>query len=81
MKRNKLQKTAFSVICVVLAVVMVLSLVITVLPARAVDRDRSRAARGKAGDSLKSSSRNRSRSLQGLTDNQTLIVLPQGGAR
>ena len=38
MKRNKFQKTAFSVICVVLAVVMVLSLVITVLPAGAVDQ-------------------------------------------
>ena len=38
MKRNKFQKTAFSVICVVLAAVMVLSLVITVLPAGAVDQ-------------------------------------------
>ena len=37
MKRNKLQKTVFSVICIVLAVIMMLSLVITVLPARAVD--------------------------------------------
>ena len=66
MKRNKLQKTVFSVICIVLAVIMMLSLVITVLPAHAVDEtDLERLGR-KNVRSLKSSSWNRSRSYRDL---------------
>lgn len=65
MKRNKLQKTVFSVICIVLAVIMMLSLVITVLPAHAVDETVSSGWR-KNVRSLKSSSWNRSRSYRGL---------------
>ena len=73
MKRNKFQKTAFSVICVVLAVVMVLSLVITVLPARAVDEtDLERLAEKRA--QLEEQLAEQEQVIQDLSDNQTLIV-------
>ncbi len=73
MKRNKLQKTIFSVICVVLAVVMVLSLVITVLPANAVDEsDLERLAEKRA--LLEEQLMEQEQVVQALSDNQTLIV-------
>ena len=73
MKRNKLQKTVFSVICVVLAVVMVLSLVITVLPANAVDEtDLERLAEKRA--LLEEQLMEQEQVVQALSDNQTLIV-------
>ena len=73
MKRNKLQKTFFSVICVVLAVVMVLSLVITVLPANAVDEtDLERLAEKRA--LLEEQLMEQEQVVQALSDNQTLIV-------
>ena len=73
MKRNKLQKTVFSVICVVLAVVMVLSLVITVLPANAVDEtDLERLAEKRA--LLEEQLMEQEQVVQDLSDNQTLIV-------
>ena len=73
MKRNKLQKTIFSVICVVLAVVMVLSLVITVLPANAVDEtDLERLAEKRA--LLEEQLMEQEQVVQDLSDNQTLIV-------
>lgn len=73
MKRNKFQKTAFSVICVVLAVVMVLSLVITVLPAGAVDQtDLERLAEKRA--QLEEQLAEQEQIIEELSDNQTLIV-------
>lgn len=73
MKRNKLQKTVFSVICVVLALVMVLSLVITALPANAVDEtDLERLAEKRA--LLEEQLMEQERVIQDLSDNQTLIV-------
>lgn len=73
MKRNKFQKTAFSVICVVLAVVMVLSLVITVLPAGAVDQtDLERLAEKRA--QLEEQLAEQEQIIADLSDNQTLIV-------
>ena len=73
MKRNKLQKTVFSVICVVLALIMVLSLVITVLPAQAVDEtDLERLAEKRA--QLEEQLTEQEQVIQGLSDNQTLIV-------
>ena len=73
MKRNKFQKTAFSVICVVLAVVMVLSLVITVLPANAVDEtDLERLAEKRA--QLEEQLAEQEQVIAELSDNQTLIV-------
>ena len=73
MKRNKLQKTVFSVICVVLAVIMMLSLVITVLPAHAVDEtDLERLAEKRS--QLEEQLMEQEQVIQGLTDNQTLIV-------
>ena len=73
MKRNKFQKTAFSVICVVLAVVMVLSLVITVLPAGAVDQtDLERLAEKRA--QLEEQLAEQEQIIAELSDNQTLIV-------
>ena len=73
MKRNKLQKTVFSVICVVLAFVMVLSLVITVLPAHAVDEtDLERLAEKRA--QLEEQLAEQEQVIQDLSDNQTLIV-------
>lgn len=73
MKRNKFQKTAFSVICVVLAVVMVLSLIITVLPAGAVDQtDLERLAEKRA--QLEEQLAEQEQIIAELSDNQTLIV-------
>ena len=73
MRRNKLQKTVFSVICVVLAFVMVLSLVITVLPAHAVDEtDLERLAEKRA--QLEEQLAEQEQVIQDLSDNQTLIV-------
>ena len=73
MRRNKLQKTVFSVICVVLALVMVLSLVITVLPAHAVDEtDLERLAEKRA--QLEEQLAEQEQVIQDLSDNQTLIV-------
>lgn len=73
MKRNKFQKTAFSVICVVLAIVMVLSLVITVLPAGAVDQtDLERLAEKRA--QLEEQLAEQEQIIADLSDNQTLIV-------
>lgn len=73
MKRNKFQKTVFSVICVVLAVVMVLSLVITVLPASAVDQtDPERLAEKRA--QLEEQLAEQEQIIADLSDNQTLIV-------
>ena len=73
MKRNKFQKTVFSVICVVLAVVMVLSLVITVLPASAVDQtDLERLAEKRA--QLEEQLAEQEQIIADLSDNQTLIV-------
>ena len=73
MRRNKLQKTVFSVICVVLAFVMVLSLVITVLPAHAVDEtDLERLAEKRA--QLEEQLMEQEQVIQDLSDNQTLIV-------
>lgn len=73
MKRNKLQKTVFSVICIVLAVIMMLSLVITVLPARAVDEtDLERLAEKRA--QLEEQLAEQEQVIQDLSDNQTLIV-------
>lgn len=73
MKRNKFQKTAFSVICVVLAVVMVLSLIITVLPANAVDQtDLERLAEKRA--QLEEQLAEQEQIIADLSDNQTLIV-------
>ena len=73
MKRNKLQKTVFSAICVVLALVMVLSLVITVLPAHAVDEtDLERLAEKRA--QLEEQLMEQEQVIQDLSDNQTLIV-------
>ncbi len=73
MKRNKLQKTVFSVICVVLALVMVLSLVITALPANAVDEtDLERLAEKRA--LLEEQLMEQEQVIQDLSDNQTLIV-------
>lgn len=73
MKRNKFQKTAFSVICVVLAIVMVLSLVITVLPANAVDQtDLERLAEKRA--QLEEQLAEQEQIIADLSDNQTLIV-------
>lgn len=73
MKHNKFQKTAFSVICVVLAVVMVLSLVITVLPANAVDEtDLERLAEKRA--QLEEQLAEQEQVIAELSDNQTLIV-------
>lgn len=73
MKRNKFQKTAFSVICVVLAVVMVLSLVITVLPVSAVDQtDLERLAEKRA--QLEEQLAEQEQIIADLSDNQTLIV-------
>ena len=67
MKRNKLQKTVFSVICVVL------SLVITVLPAQAVDEtDLERLAEKRA--QLEEQLTEQEQVIQGFSDNQTLIV-------
>ena len=73
MRRNKLQKTVFSVICVVLAFVMVLSLVITALPAHAVDEtDLERLAEKRA--QLEEQLAEQEQVIQDLSDNQTLIV-------
>ena len=73
MRRNKLQKTVFSVICVVLAFIMVLSLVITVLPAHAVDEtDLERLAEKRA--QLEEQLAEQEQVIQDLSDNQTLIV-------
>ena len=73
MKRNKLQKTVFSVICVVLAAIMVLSLVITALPANAVDEtDLERLAEKRA--LLEEQLMEQEQVVQDLSDNQTLIV-------
>ena len=73
MKRNKLQKAVFSVICIVLAVIMMLSLVITVLPAHAVDEtDLERLAEKRA--QLEEQLMEQEQVIQGLTENQTLIV-------
>ena len=73
MKRNKFQKTVFSVICVVLAVVMMLSLVITVLPVHAVDQtDLERLEERRAA--LESELAAQAQTVQELSDNQTLIV-------
>ncbi len=73
MKRNKLQKTVFSVICVVLAAIMVLSLVITALPANAVDEtDLERLAEKRA--LLEKQLMEQEQVVQDLSDNQTLIV-------
>ena len=73
MKRNKLQTTVFSAICVVLALVMVLSLVITVLPAHAVDEtDLERLAEKRA--QLEEQLAEQEQVIQDLSDNQTLIV-------
>ena len=73
MRRNTLQKTVFSVICVVLAFVMVLSLVITVLPAHAVDEtDLERLAEKRA--QLEEQLAEQEQVIQDLSDNQTLIV-------
>lgn len=73
MRRNKLQKTVFSVICVVLAVIMMLSLVITVLPAHAVDEtDLERLAEKRA--QLEEQLAEQEQVIQDLSDNQTLIV-------
>lgn len=73
MKRNKLQKTVFSVICIVLAVIMMLSLVITVLPAHAVDEtDLERLAEKRA--QLEEQLAEQEQVIQDLSDNQTLIV-------
>ena len=73
MRRNKLQKTVFSVICVVLAVIMMLSLVITVLPAHAVDEtDLERLAEKRAR--LEEQLAEQEQVIQDLSDNQTLIV-------
>ena len=73
MRRNKLQKTVFSVICVVLAFVMVLSLVITVLPAHAVDEtDLERLAEKRA--QLEEQLAEQEQVIQDLSDNQTLLV-------
>ena len=72
MKRNKLQKTVFSVICIVLAVIMMLSLVITVLPAHAVDEtDLERLAEKRA--QLEEQLMEQEQVIQALTENQTLI--------
>lgn len=73
MRRNKLQKTVFSVICVVLAFVMVLSLVITALPAHAVDEtDLERLAEKRT--QLEEQLAEQEQVIQDLSDNQTLIV-------
>ena len=73
MRRNKLQKTVFSVIGVVLAFVMVLSLVITVLPAHAVyETDLERLAEKRA--QLEEQLAEQEQVIQDLSDNQTLIV-------
>ena len=73
MRRNKLQKTVFSVIFVVLAVIMMLSLVITVLPAHAVDEtDLERLAEKRA--QLEEQLAEQEQVIQDLSDNQTLIV-------
>lgn len=73
MKRNKFQKTVFSVICVVLVVVMMLSLVITVLPAHAVDQtDLERLEERRAA--LEAELAEQAQTVQELSDNQTLIV-------
>lgn len=73
MKRNKLQKTVFSVICIVLAVIMMLSLVITVLPAGAVDQtDLERLAEKRA--QLEEQLAEQEQIIADLSDNQTLIV-------
>ena len=73
MRRNKLQKTVFSVICIVLAVIMMLSLVITVLPAHAVDEtDLERLAEKRA--QLEEQLAEQEQVIQDLSDNQTLIV-------
>lgn len=73
MKRNKFQKTVFSVICVVLAVVMMLSLVITVLPVHAVDQtDLERLEERRAA--LEAELAEQAQTVQELSDNQTLIV-------
>lgn len=73
MKRNKFQKTVFSVICVVLAVVMMLSLVITVLPVHAVDQtDLERLEEKRAA--LETELAEQAQTVQELSDNQTLIV-------
>ena len=73
MRRNKLQKTVFSVICVVLAVIMMLSLVITVLPVHAVDEtDLERLAEKRA--QLEEQLAEQEQVIQDLSDNQTLIV-------
>lgn len=73
MKRNKTQKVMFSVICIVLAVVMALSLVLTVLPVNAVDQsDLERL--GEKLQLLEEQLAEQAQVVQELSDNQTLIV-------
>ena len=73
MKRNKIQKKIFSVICLLLAVIMALSLVITVIPAQAVDQtdlERLEEKRQQLEDELAE----QAEVVQSLSDNETLIV-------
>ena len=73
MKRNKFRKTIFSAICLVLALVMVLSFVLTVLPANAVDQsDLDRLAERRA--QLEEQLAKQEQAIEELSDNQTLIV-------
>lgn len=73
MKRNKFPKTVISAICVLLAVIMVLSLVITVLPAHAVDEtDLERLTEKRL--LLEEQLAEQAQLVQALSDNQTLIV-------
>lgn len=73
MKRNKFRKTIFSAICLVLALVMVLSFVLTVLPANAVDQsDLDRLAERRA--QLEEQLAKQEQVIEELSDNQTLIV-------
>ena len=74
MKRNKFQKVVVSVICILLAVIMALSLVLTVIPANAVDEtdlERLEEQRQQLEEELAA----QEKLVQSLSDDQALIVL------
>ena len=74
MKRNKFQKVVVSVICILLAVIMALSLVLTVIPANAVDEtdlERLEEQRQQLEEELAA----QEELVQSLSDDQALIVL------
>jgi murein DD-endopeptidase MepM/ murein hydrolase activator NlpD len=74
MKRNKFQKIVISVICVLLAVIMALSLVLTVIPANAVDEtdlERLEEQRRQLEEELAE----QEELIQSLSANQSLIVV------